>query len=434
MVYIRCALVLAFVSLFALERVAVAQSAAKTISAQPSPDSPTAGIQEAIDGLGPQGGVIKLVAGEYLLRQSIRVVSNFTIEGAGEQTVLRKGKQTGSKLVASAGDQDRSLRVESAEGLRVGDEIGVFDQKTVGWEHQHAIIKQINGNELLINRRIGRAFDPTAGASVVNYFPAISGLKVTNVIIRKITIDGRGEENPGPSVIAARAERTPPELGFTFAAINLIEATDSRVENCRVKEWPADGISLQRGTGNRVTNCVVERCRGEGLHPGGGLSDSEFSDCIARGNLANGLFFCAGVQRVSVKRNKFIGNKGNGIGDLGHSGDKDNVVEDNWCESNGKNGIALWDGGPNTVKHNTCLNNSQAEPGRYSGIWLAETSESVVSANRSFDNQATKTQKHGIEELTNCNRNTITNNEAGASAAASLRLLGNGSRHADNRN
>src|SRR5262249_27472898 len=156
---------------------------------------------------------------------------NLTIEGAGEQTILRKSKQAGSKLVAPAGDQDRSLQIESTTGLQVGDEIGVFDQKTVGWEHQHAIIKQINGNELLINRRIGRAFDPAAGAAVVNYFPAMSGLKVANVIIREITIDGRSEENPGPSVIAARAQRTPPELGFTFAAINLIEATDSRVEN-----------------------------------------------------------------------------------------------------------------------------------------------------------------------------------------------------------
>lgn len=412
----------------------LAGDAPRVISVQPIADSPTAGLQEAIDSLGPQGGTIKLVTGEYLLRQSIRVVSNLTMEGAGEQTILCRSKQAGSKLSARAGDQDRSIRVESAAGLQVGDEIGIFDQRTVGWEHQHAIIKQINGNELLINRRIGRAFDPAAGASVVNYFPAISGLNVVNVIIRQITIDGRGEENPGPSVIAARAERTPPELGFTFAAINLIEAKDSRVENCHIRQWPADGISVQRGSGNRITNCVVEQCRGEGLHPGGGLSDSEFSDCVAWGNLANGLFFCAGVQRVSVKRNRFIGNKGNGIGDLGHSGDKDNLVEENWCESNGKNGIALWDGGSNTVKRNTCLNNSQSSPGQFSGIWLASTTESVVSANRCFDNQATKTQKHGIEELANCNHNTITDNEAGASAAASLRLLGNGSRHADNRN
>jgi len=405
----------------------------RVIGVQPNLESPTAGIQEAIDSLGPQGGVVKLVPGDYPLRQSIRVVSNLTIEGAGEQTVLRKGKQVGSKLAARAGDQDRSLRVELAAGLQVGDEIGVFDQKTVGWEHQHAIIKQINGNELVINRRVGREFDPATGAAVINYFPAISGLKAANVVIKGLTIHGRGEDNPGPSLIAARAERTPPELGFTFAAINLIEANDSHVENCHVKEWPADGISLQRGSGNRVTNCVVERCRGEGLHPGGGLSDSEFSDCIARSNLANGLFFCARVQRVAVKRNKFIGNQGNGIGDLGHDGDTNNVVESNRCEANGKNGIQVWDGTGNTLRNNECLNNSQSSPGRFSGIWLAGTTESIVSANRCFDNQATRTQKHGIEELANCNQNTITDNEAGPSTAASLMLLGKGGRHSGNR-
>src|SRR5262245_60416629 len=92
----------------------LAADAPRVISVQPNLDPPTAGIQEAIDSLGPQGGTIKLVKGEYLLRQSIRVVSNLTMEGAGEQTILRKGKQAGGKLAAPAGDQDRSLRVEDA--------------------------------------------------------------------------------------------------------------------------------------------------------------------------------------------------------------------------------------------------------------------------------------------------------------------------------
>jgi len=204
-----------------------------TIPVKPKADSPTAGIQEAIDALGPAGGVIRLQASEYALRQSVKIPSNVTIQGRGPETILRKGKQAGSKLVAPAENQDRSVRVESGAGLAIGDEIGIFDQTTVGWEHSHAI-----------------------------------------------------------------------------------------------------------------------------------------------------------------------------------------------CEANGRNGIALWDGAGNTVKNNVCLNNSQSAPGRYSGIWLAATSASVISGNRCIDNQPAKTQKHGIEELANCQANTVIDNEATRNAAGSFSLLG----------
>src|SRR5436190_3778164 len=416
-----------------ISHVASAADQPTAVAVQPNSASPAAGIQEAIDALGPAGGVVTIPVGEYLLRQSVRVRSNLTIEGAGPQTVLRKGQQAGSKLAAPAGDQDRAVRVESAAGFAAGDEIGIYDRTTVGWEHSHAIIKEIRGNELLLNRRIARAFDPTAGATVINYFPAISGLNVSHVVIKDLTIDGRPNENPGPAAVNPRAADKPPELGFTFAAINLVDVTDSRIESCRVKGWPADGISLQRGSGNRVTKCLVENCRGEGYHPGGGLRDTEFSDSEARANLANGFFFCARVERVTVKGNKFIGNQGNGIGDLGHSDDKDNVVENNLCEANGKSGIQLWDGGGNTVKGNTCVNNSQSSRGRFSGITLIATTNSTVSENRCLDNQPTKTQKHGIEELPNCRENAITDNEARTSALSGFSLLGQDGRHNGNR-
>ena len=83
--------------------IAAANDKATAVAVQPNPASPTAGIQEAIDAISPTGGVVTLTAGEYLLRQSIRVRTNLTIQGAGPETVLRKGKQAGSKLVAAAG-------------------------------------------------------------------------------------------------------------------------------------------------------------------------------------------------------------------------------------------------------------------------------------------------------------------------------------------
>lgn len=390
-----------------------------------SSDSPTAGIQETIDALGENGGVVTIPPGEYLLRQSIRVRSHVTLQGAGEETVLRKVPQVGSKLVAPADAESRSVRVQDAAGFREGDEIGLFDQTTVGWLHAHAIVKGVQGNKLLLDRRLGRAFDPAEGGSVINYFPAITGSGLlSNVVLKDLTIDGQSEENPGPSVVAARAPRTPTDLGFTFAAINLLDATDSRIEGYRIKGWPADGISVQRGGGNLVMRCVVENCRGPGYHVGGGLRDSVFSENESRGNLDDGFYFCARVERVVVRGNRFIGNKGSGVGGLGDSGDQYNIVENNLCEGNGRAGIILWDGESNTVRNNTCLNNSQSSPGHWSGILLDKTERSVVSGNRCFDNQQAKTQKYGIEELSNCRANTITDNDCRGNAQSGLALAG----------
>src|SRR5262249_35114275 len=160
---------------------------------------------------------------------------------------------------------------------------------------------------------------------VINYFPAITGQGLNRVVVKDLTIDGQAKANPGPALVSPRPKGTPPELGFTFAAINLLEMTDGRIEGCRIKEWPADGISVQKGRRNLVTRCFVEGCRGPGYHAGGRETDSEFSDNEARGNLGDGFYFCAWVTRVLVRDNKFIGNKGNGVGDLGHGGDQENI-------------------------------------------------------------------------------------------------------------
>ncbi|MBI3463091.1 MAG: right-handed parallel beta-helix repeat-containing protein [Planctomycetes bacterium] len=387
--------------------------------------------------MGADGGLVTIPPGEYLLRQAIRIRSGVSLQGAGEKTILRKNKQVGSKLTAVT--SGTTARVEDATGFHAGDQIGFFDRTTVGWLHGQAIVKGVQGNELLLSKDPGGKFDPANGGAVINYFPAISGRDVSHVVLRDLTIDGRADENPGPGVVSERATGKPPELSFIFAAVDLIRVSDSRVENVRVKGWPADGISVQgKGSvpgkyrGNVVTKCYVENCRGPGFHAGGRLQDSEFSENEARGNLGDGFYFCAWVTRITVRNNKFIGNQGSGVGGLGDSGDIENVVENNLCERNGTNGISLWDGENNTVRNNICVDNSQREPGRWSGIALAKTEKSVVSGNRCFDDQPTKTQKHGIEESANSRGNTFTNNDCRGNAQSGLKLPGKDSQQSGN--
>jgi parallel beta-helix repeat protein len=135
-----------------------------------------------------------------------------------------------------------------------------------------------------------------------------------------------------------------------------------------------------------------------------------FSHNISRHN-DDGFFFCAKTQKLTVSDNTLINNKAHGIGGLGESGDKFNTVTKNIISGNGLHGIHMWDGDNNTVTDNTVSNNSQSARGRFSGIWLGKTSLSVVKGNHCFDDQPSKTQKHGIEELADCRENQIAENQ-----------------------
>jgi hypothetical protein len=235
------------IAVWAITSPTSAADAVPSITVTLNPQSPTAGIQEAIDSLAGKPGVVTIPAGTYLLRRSIRVHSGLTLQGTGDDTILTRPKQLGSKLSAPAGKDDRSLHVENSAGFQPGDEIGIYDQTTVGWEHGHVTVKEVRGNELALDRRVGRAFDPANGAAVINYFPAITGTGIDNVVLSGLTIDGHADENRGPAAVAPRAPKTPAELGFTFAAINLVDITHSRIENCHIRSHglrPGSGGTL----------------------------------------------------------------------------------------------------------------------------------------------------------------------------------------------
>jgi parallel beta-helix repeat protein len=380
--------------------------------------SPTGGIQEAIDSLPPGGGVVTIPPGEYLLRQSVHVPTHVTLQGAGGSTVLRRANHAECNLLAPTKPGDTSVRVGDANLFRGGDEVGVLDQESFGWNMAHAVVKEVRGDELVLDRRVTRVFDPAKGGIVLTCFPAITANEVSRIVVEGLAIDGR------PTAMTKSMPEADP--GFTFAAIHLVGVSESRVESCWVTAWPSDGISLQRGDGNSVKDCRVQDCRGNGLHPGGGLRDSTFAENIVRGNGGEGMFFCAGVRHVVASKNVFSRNKGNGIGGLGDNGDKYNVVSDNVCESNGGSGIWLFDGDSNTVSSNICVNNARC------GILLNQTADTIVQGNRCLDDQKVKTQKHGVFEFGSCRSNLFANNLCRGNAQAGLVLEGKDSQSSGN--
>jgi len=84
------------------------------------------------------------------------------------------------------------------------------------------------------------------------------------------------------------------------------------------------------------------------------------------------------------------------------------------------------------VVSNICINNSQSAPGQSCGIVLNQTADTIVIGNRCLDDQATKTQKHGILEFSSCRSNVIANNLCRGNAGSGLALAGKDTRQSSN--
>ena len=388
--------------------------------------SPTCGIQDAIDALPADGGVVNIPPGQYCLRRSVVLRSHVTLRGSGSTTILTRGKQAHAKLAKPARKGETSVEVETTAGFRAGDEVGLMDDKMHGWYMAHCIIQTVEPRRLLFTEPIVTdhkegVFAPERHAVVVNYFPFIRGsamfwqAPVRDVAILDLALDANLPENPGPWT------------DFTLAAIHLANVSDAIVRGCTIRSSVADGIGVQAGRDNRVESCLAENCRTHGYHPGTSLRGAVFANNVGRSNGADGLYFCAEVTGITVANNLFHNNASHGIGGLGYGygGDRFNVVANNVCYANGSCGIELTDGHNNVVTGNVCLDNSRRGAGQFSGIRVANTTRSIVSGNRCGCEGEKPTQRFGIEETGTSNSNVITGNLCAGNLKGGLAIVGN---------
>ena len=390
-----------------------------------APQSLTSGIQEAIDALPAEGGVVIVPPGTYLLRRSVVLRSHVTVRGSGSTSILTRGPQVHAKLTRPARKGETSVEIESTEGFRQGDEVALLDDRMHGWYMAHPIVKQVEPGRLAFAEPIASAhaegvFQPERGAVVVNYFPFLrasrrhSDRPVTDVVVADLTLDGNLAENPGPWT------------DFTLAAIHWANVSDSLVRGCTIRGSVGDGIGVQGGHDNRVESCLVEHCRSHGLHPGTSLCGAVFSGNVSRHNGGDGLYFCAQVVGIVVTGNLCHDNAASGIGGLGAggTGDQFNVVAENVCRHNGRCGIQAVGGKNNVISGNVCLDNSQKQPGRYSGIDLADTTLTLLTGNRCGTDAQPPSQKLGIEEHGSSDANVITGNLCEGNRDGGLAIVG----------
>jgi len=269
------------------------------------------------------------------------------------------GKVT--RLAADAAKGARSVRVEHARLLRPGEAL-FFSGKGDMWNHHFNVAAAVNGDTLALDRPL-----------------TVNAKKGVPVYLGHCAITADGEKHVGVEDLAVEgwAGPPPPWGGFRLAAIHTVRCSGIAIRSVTVRNWPADGFSIQAGKDLLVTGCTASGCRGHGFHPGTGFTNAEFTKLRSIGNGGDGLYYCWHNVNVNVRDCLLRGNAGHGIGGLGNPGDRKNLIERNTIERNGRAGIAVNGGkvSENVIRRNVIRDNSAEKPGKYPGVWLHAAAE-----------------------------------------------------------
>ena len=436
--------------------------------------SPTQGIQDAIDALPAEGGIVVIEAGTWTLRQSLVLRDNVTLRGAGGETVLTRGSQLEARLTSPAAAGDTFVEVDSVEGFQVGDELGLF---AYGQGVAHPIIARIEPGRITFTEPLtgDDRFDPADSAALVNYFAFVRAgwtnddTPVQDVRVENLTFDGNLDETtqqwrivaPGLINLVNVSDAVVRDSTFRMAfgaAVSLQDGHDNLIDNVQVDKSRGHGIYLGNETDLILRNSMINEAgyhaRGKsgdgilvdggfdvviegnttennlryGLHPGGELlRGGRWSDNVSRRNGSNGFHFCWDNFDVRVEGNRLYDNGRSGIGGLGLGGpfgDRFNVITDNEIFNNQRWGIEINGGSDNIISDNLIYNNSQKGDGRYSGILLRNASDVAVRDNRIGSDGGVRTQKYGIEEYGDADSNFLVRNDVRENIEGGILLVG----------
>ena len=115
------------------------------------PKSTTCGIEAAIAALPVAGGRVRLLAGTYVLRDSVYLPSRVSLVGDGPATVLAIRPLKVAVLAKNVRTGQRMLECRAVPRFRVGDGIGVKDDRQGGWWGTHGTVQKIEGKRMWLD-------------------------------------------------------------------------------------------------------------------------------------------------------------------------------------------------------------------------------------------------------------------------------------------
>jgi hypothetical protein len=326
-------------------------------------------IQAAVDYVARRGGgTVRILPGNYRLRNSIFLQSNVRLRGSGTDSVLLKEPSATTKLMVDGDHWDQEITLADPKGFKVGDGVRLVSKDPYGKGTniiQRTLIAS-SGNRFKLDRRLEERFHLEGEPQIATNFALLQCTNATDVLIEELALDGNKSNN---EMLDRGA--------FDDGSIRMDESNRITVRKVTVRNSYCDGIVWGITHDVLVEECHLQDGARLALHSGSGSQRS-----VVRSNrvqrCAEGVYFCWGAQHGLYEKN-VIEDCNYGM-TLGHS-DSDNLIRDNDIRRSGEAGIHFRGGNKAFAPHrNRIEQNRIVDSGPEKGVAIDVNgeSESVV--------------------------------------------------------
>ncbi len=314
-------------------------------------------IQAAVDWVSRYGGgTVRILPGEYKMRNAVHLASKVRILGSGEESQLIKEPSVKTELAADSDWFDQEITLADDSGFEVGDGICLQTKNPSSGAkdvYKGTLIAR-SGNRFKLSKALRKNYWLMGDSTASTLFPILNCEFVEDVVIENITLDGNRENNDNLN-------------GNHAGGIFAQDCSRLSFRGVTAKDYNGDGMSWQICHDVLVENCQSLNNAGLGLHPGSGSQRPVIrNNKLERNNI--GIFFCWGVRNGLAEKNHCLENSSYGIS-IGHR-DTDNHILDNNIVASGKAGLLFRpERGKNFAPHrNLVENNRITDSGAESGI------------------------------------------------------------------
>ena len=313
-------------------------------------------IQAAVDYvLRLGGGTVRVLPGNYTLRNSIFLREGVRILGSGTDSLLVKKDSQETSLADDSDWYDQEITLVNPDGFRVGDGI-ILESKnpdTGGLDVLRRTLIARSGNRFKLDKALRSNFWTASAPTVTARFPMITAEETSHFAVENIALDGNRANNPNIN-------------GNYAGALWFQDCSDFTLTGLHVRDYNGDAISFQICHDVVVENCDLVNNADLGIHPGSGsqrprMTNNRVSDSTY------GIFFCWGVKYGLAEGNT-ITRCNYGVS-IGHH-DDDNVIVDNDINDSPINGLNFRPerGEGFTAKGNRFENNRITNSGGDAGV------------------------------------------------------------------
>jgi len=333
------------------------QISAEVVRVRYNKNSPTLGIQEAVDSLSGKGGTVFIPAGHYILRCPVFLNeshNNLTITGEGEATILQtESYEYSLNLVVDGRTGHNFISVDDSSLVRVGDGLYIYENGNDFGTGTVVRVTGIHGKLLTLNRPLIDTYTVKNQAIARHIFNIFFSHGVANLTIRNLKCIGNLRKVAGTS-------------SWVGNSVFFLDGANINVREVTVQDSPADGIYIGAHNGVKVVDCRLENIAQRGIHLAGHRGQQRMGGTVSGNTISKvgdyGIYFCDNCRGLVLKGNRIFDvgfyegpagmttctispvdmartgllknlfpayTKPAGIGGLGAGGDADNVIAEN---------------------------------------------------------------------------------------------------------